>query len=630
MLAASVTLAPAQRLDLTPPPTLGPGSSPELAKLATRLRIEADALRGETATPQNELSAAVRVLAAALLERADALGPPGSLHGIVGMGLEASRGELDAELTAHPRLDDLHRLVLAQRVRTLATNLPNDPEALARRLRDTLAPSLELMGVEPVGKREPPIAARLDAWREAGLIDDALVESLREFDETLGDAARWAAYAPWVDRTRRVVREAGDAIMAAIAVEDGTVDALGEPAAIALGRLARPAASAPARRAALTRLARLRERAVLVAAVDGELRTSLVAMLGNEQIEERELDDRVEAITRLIAARDAELPGGGTLPRMLRPAHAVLTAERRRIVGHLERDLVALASDEDEDWRRRVAFGVAIGFVNARLRALDNAGRLLTDPDRPSDIRSARQHDARRILDAARAVERARDRNTEDSALERLAGVVSDVVVQEPKGGEEALVRAIAEGSQQVPDIAPEDAAQLVPLLDNPERRPSALWFARIIESFARLQDRRATGRFGALSGHLEHTERWSAIVVRRRVSLFGGELAQWDETVESKSSVLQSLAGVEMPGHTREDVLAWCATLVVPLDRNGHTRWSDTIELLRYAAELGLTTLEDPVKLTHCRDVAIDVLSKDFSWFVMTAGEGFGNFYRE
>ena len=584
-------------------------------------------MRGETATPQDDLSASLRVLAASLLERADALGPPGSLHGIVGMGLESHRTDLDAELAAHPRLDDLHRLVLARRLRTLATDLPDEPEALARTLRDTLAPSLELMGVEPIGEREPPIAARLDAWREAGFVDDAVAESLREFDATLGEAARWAAYAPWVDRTRRVVRERVETILDAEARVPDAAEVLGSARAEALALLG--TASGVQMTTAITAIDRLAEVegwARVLIAVEGDIDTvaAVVAMLGDEQADADDVARRIAAMLRLAEVRDAPLPGAGSVPRLLRPAHIEFVAEFRRLASLLDREIGIVPRPDYQGEASANGIAAAMDRERETLERLTRAGRSMTKPSDRETATGAFAPMARQILQATRPVQRAKTRGERVAALEALRLLINTAL---PHAEDPAIdvFAGVMSRRHESPVLTQSQASAITSILTGETTTDGRLHMV-VFNGLIRLIDdahhvieylpEAADARVRLAGGRFDCAIAWATTTIDETIAApTGAALRAVLEPAGSAQAHRLTLAGLAAVAGRPQgddirtqsaaiDTLLDMATLVVPARPSDRVNWFGEIEFLRYAAEACVTDSVSPAMLRHLEDV--------------------------
>ncbi len=621
---ASAPLAMGQRLDLTPPPTLGPGSSPELAKLATGLRVEADALRGETATPQDELSASIRVLAAALLERADALGPPGSLHGIVGLGLEANRGELDAELTAHPRLDDLHRLVLARRLRALATDVPDEPDALARALRDTLAPSLELMGAEATGRREPPIAPRIETWREAGLIDDALAGSLREFDQTLSNAARWAAYAPWVDRTRRVVSSQMRIISDARDRVPDASEALTAGTGDAVARLCMPSISDAL--AGVDSLVRVGDWSRALVAVEGDVYAlaALTAMLTDEAADPQDVSARLALVLRLAEARDAPLPGAADVPRLLRPAHIEFVAEFRRLASLLDREIGLALQPGYQGESSANGITAALNRERETIEQLHRAGRRMTKPSDRESVTDTYEPIARQVLQATRRVQRAKTRGERVMALEALRLIIN-AALPDVANSRVGIWIDVAMGRRESPVLTRDQAQAMLAMLTNgpPGDVEDNVLVMQTLSSL--VQDTHETHAYRTLAldarvrlvrQRIDCAISWGMTAVDETIATPTPQAlrAVLDPTGPAKAHRL-TLAGIaslaardavaEAPSREPGVVtLVDSATLVVPMHPRDLEDWLGEIAFLRYAAEACVADVVSPGLVRHLEAV--------------------------
>mgnify|MGYP001792931263 CR=1 FL=1 len=581
-------------------------------------------MRGETATPQDEVSSSIRVLAAALLERADALGPPGSLHGIVGMGLESQRSELDAELSAHPRLDDLHRLVLAQRLRALATTLPDDPEVLARTLRDTLAPSLELMGVEPIGEREPAIAERLEVWREAGLVDDALAESLREFDETVGEATRWAAYAPWTDRTRRVVRERVGVILDAQNRVPDAAELLGTAVSETLTKLGTPSSGNAI--AGLDGLAEIESWARVLVAVEGDVDAvaGVIAMLDGDQADSEEVARRVATMLRLAESRDAPLPGAASVPRLLRPAHIEFVAEFRRLASLLDREIGLVPRPDYQGEASANGIAAAMDRERETLERLTRAGRSMTKPSDRETATGALEPIARQILQATRPVQRAKTRGERVVALEALRLLINTAL---PHAEDPAIdvFAGVMSRRHESPVLTQSQASAITSILTGETTTDGRLHMV-VFNGLIRLIDdahhvieylpEAADARVRLAGGRFDCAIAWSTTTIDTTIAT---------PTEAALRAVLEPAGNAQAHRLTLTGLIALAArpdsdgtqhqaagigtlldmaTLVVPARPSDRTAWLGEIEFLRYAAEACVTDSVSPAMLRHLEDV--------------------------
>lgn len=321
-LLGAATLACAQDLDLDVPEP-APGATTVHSILADTLRENAAMLRMTTDEREDSARAALRELAAALIERGLRRAGDGADLLIAGRTLGEAVETLDPALA---QLGQMDRIALASDLRRLAATLPAEPDALDRALRDALAPLVNALGVDAgtgwIGLDAPaPDTATLSDRVDTGPVQSA-PGLLRLIEEARTDPA----YRPSADRLARRLLDAAAALEPADWVPDRIRDALAQRYAEAVRQILGGNALLGAEE-----LITLRDLAELIALL-GELpvneHTELARVHAESMVLTPDSDARRKLDAGLRIARLAVGEDPGTPPqsfvRDLRPAWATL------------------------------------------------------------------------------------------------------------------------------------------------------------------------------------------------------------------------------------------------------------------------------------------------------------------
>lgn len=351
--AGLATCAGAQPLRLDGPTLPAAGEGAAMVALAAELRREARAARVERRAGA-EVCAALRDLAAALIEHGERAGEAGSGRVVAGLTLANDRTALDAAIGASSG-SRLVWSVAAADVMKLAGAVPERASDLDRGLRDALAMTTQRVGpTQSAWITLHGAAASTDEraslevlGRDAGLPPEA-IEALAALDARLSSASGLRAYGPTVTGTRRLVSRAiiGVATQAAW-VSAGGRDALRAELVESLREMADPATTS-AGRDRLARVGTLGELAARFGAIEGAGRAKVRDAFGRLCLTLAPMADEKEArrvelllrSARLLARRE-ELDDEKQVVRQMRPAVRVLVELTRRT----EEDLIDVLPD---------------------------------------------------------------------------------------------------------------------------------------------------------------------------------------------------------------------------------------------------------------------------------------------
>ena len=215
MVLAVLVIAPAhaQLLDL------GGGSAPVVdastasSELASFLTAQADAIeKPEEVSPGLTASAAVRRLAAAMLESGQTLGARGAPRLVIARTIVTNLAALDAAFDGPQAVITPARAgLVAEDCARLAANLPTRHSELDRALRDAFAPMTNALGVyDPAWPVAGGAALAADETPLADLVEapPERVAILAGLDHLLVRARSWASHEASARRTASLVREA--------------------------------------------------------------------------------------------------------------------------------------------------------------------------------------------------------------------------------------------------------------------------------------------------------------------------------------------------------------------------------------------------------------------------------------
>ncbi|MEL7472913.1 MAG: hypothetical protein AAGK04_06295 [Planctomycetota bacterium] len=418
---SALLLGGAQMLDLdaaTGPPA--PGESGVWPAHAETLRNRADAASDGVA---ERARAATDRFAAALLDRAEALGADGSAHALVALQLAHGASLIDH---ADPRLR-----VIEARMRRLAASPPDDPRTLARLVRPLAIDSSVSAPTGSMGS----LGGDIDRWSSLGLGSEATA-ALRSLDAELLEASDLPAMRSSAAALRTTLRAAGEALDAPDWLGETVPRRARSTFEDAIERLMPRdtdpnAAARDEAEGELRRLARVWRgvSALDALSIDDSTRAARDAWrarLAQDMLEAATLES-ADALDRLSSTlRHPDVSGEADLLQALRPMHRALARERRAARARLLAALPSITEHphalSDPNITGVIAAWGRLDHAARHLRALDAVCR----EDPRTNARADGERLAQRVLELSRGLDRSASRIEFDASMARLQRLARD------------------------------------------------------------------------------------------------------------------------------------------------------------------------------------------------------------